>query len=372
MTFSLRHRMVLRLVLAVILILAVSGVTLSRIIAADMHARFDARLLDRAADLASEVEWTPAGLRFDAQDFATPIVADTFAGDVVLLAGPDGVIRGRWPADAPESAAVPVLGEGSHAFTDARAADGGRMRWVHLSFEPEAGGEQENDAGDVVAVLSVGRRTQFLDQALLRADLIMLAGGLATIAVLVVAVLGLIRATLAPVEALASGIAALDVSRRGLRSRVIADERNIPPDFRPIVDRLDELMARLDAAFTRETAFNADFSHEMRTPLAGLRTTLEVARSRPRAPAEYDEMLDECLAMVVGMQSLVETMLTLKRVESGDLGFAVQEVPLRPLVTRLVGTFAEVIRRRNLAVEVDVAADQIGRASCRERVYSNV
>ncbi|NIQ99373.1 MAG: two-component sensor histidine kinase, partial [Gemmatimonadales bacterium] len=76
---------------------------------------------------------------------------------------------------------------------------------------------------------------------------------------------------------------------------------------------------RLAAALGRERAFTADVGHELRTPLAGARTTLEVALSKPRDPDEYREALNDCLAIVTRMHAMVESLLLLSRLESGQM-----------------------------------------------------
>ena len=62
----------------------------------------------------------------------------------------------------------------------------------------------------------------------------------------------------------------------------IGSER-VPAELAPVVERLNDLLRRLETAFNRERGFTADVAHELRTPLTGVRTTIEVALSSVNA-----------------------------------------------------------------------------------------
>src|SRR4051812_20864314 len=76
---------------------------------------------------------------------------------------------------------------------------------------------------------------------------------------------------------------------------------------------LNSMFARLDAAFQRITQFTADASHELRTPVAIIRTTAELARRRPRSEAEYTAALDRILAESERTSRLIDDLLLLAR-----------------------------------------------------------
>ncbi len=136
----------------------------------------------------------------------------------------------------------------------------------------------------------------------------------------------LCRAVLRPVDRLSQVIQGIEpVSMRG----AITDDL-VPPEMLPLVARLNELFARVEDAIAREKATIASIAHELRTPIAGLRTTLEVALARPSEPA-VRQVQERCLGMVVQMQAMVSNLLTLARLEAGQEKLALEPVePRRP------------------------------------------
>ncbi|HSH28198.1 MAG TPA: histidine kinase dimerization/phospho-acceptor domain-containing protein, partial [Wenzhouxiangella sp.] len=87
-----------------------------------------------------------------------------------------------------------------------------------------------------------------------------------------------------------------------------------PPEVEPLVAALNRLFERLRSSIERERRFHGDAAHELRTPLAGVKTQLQVAQAaegetHSRALARAELGLDR-------MSRLVEQMLTLARVDS--------------------------------------------------------
>ncbi|MBU2961897.1 sensor histidine kinase N-terminal domain-containing protein [Citreicella sp. C3M06] len=82
------------------------------------------------------------------------------------------------------------------------------------------------------------------------------------------------------------GMAPLDRLGRALAGRGHADlgpldDRGAPRELRPMLDSLNGLLARVSSARERERNFTAFAAHELKTPLAGLRTQAEIARLAP-------------------------------------------------------------------------------------------
>src|SRR5438309_3942460 len=136
---------------------------------------------------------------------------------------------------------------------------------------------------------------------------------LATFATVLLGGFWLVRLGLLPLQRLSEAVSL--VSAKDFR--LPFEERNLPAELRPIVERLTETLNLLKRAFAREKQAAADISHELRTPLAALLTTIEVALRKPRPPEEYRELLADCHATGLQMSQLVERLLALARLDAG-------------------------------------------------------
>lgn len=125
-----------------------------------------------------------------------------------------------------------------------------------------------------------------------------------------------------PLNTMAQQIAALDAQR--LDERV--DAVDCPRELQPMAFRLNEFITRLAAAFEREKQTTANIAHELRTPLSGLVATLELAASKTRTPQYYHQTIASCRHMSAELQTLVEQLLLLSRLEAGHISMNRQVV----------------------------------------------
>ena len=136
--------------------------------------------------------------------------------------------------------------------------------------------------------------------------------------------------TLRPVAALRAGAEAVTSDEPSRRLPTPASDDEI----RRLADTLNGMLDRLEAGGTRQRAFVADAAHELRSPLAALRTTLEVAVLHP-APTESAEVLTSALEDVLRMGRLVEDLLLLARQGAGA-GRPVRRVDLARVAAAVV------------------------------------
>jgi len=124
------------------------------------------------------------------------------------------------------------------------------------------------------------------------------------------------KSALKPLAATAEQVGAID--EQHLDRRI--DRTRLPPELVPMADRLNEMLSRLQDAFALRNRFLADASHELRTPVASLVTTLDVALARPREADAYRRTLETCRDDARQLRHLVEQLM--EQVRSQTRGHA--------------------------------------------------
>ncbi|MER6143029.1 HAMP domain-containing sensor histidine kinase [Streptomyces sparsogenes] len=135
--------------------------------------------------------------------------------------------------------------------------------------------------------------------------------GLPLLSAVVAAVTWLVtRRALRPVEGIRREMAAITASTDLTRRVPVPASRD---EVARLARTTNETLAALEAAVERQRAFVADASHELRSPIASLRTQLEVGAAHP-------ELLDVdgAVADVVRLQRLAGDLLLLARLDAGE------------------------------------------------------
>ncbi len=151
------------------------------------------------------------------------------------------------------------------------------------------------------------------------------------------------------------------VGTKDLSDRVaIADA---PEELRPIIDRLNQLLQRVEDTVNREKALTADIAHELRTPLAGMRAATELAVSRPREAEEYRRIFRDVLASEMQMQQLVENLLVLARLEAHEARtYPLDECDCTAMIQCLLDERSAEIHQRHITTQIKLTNPAVIRA----------
>jgi heavy metal sensor kinase len=111
---------------------------------------------------------------------------------------------------------------------------------------------------------------------------------------------------------------------------------------------LNEMLSRLDSAFSEMRQFTADASHELQTPLTILRGEIEVALRAPRSIEEYTTVLKSALEEIERISSLVEGLLLLARADAGVLKMDQQTVDLARVVDEIMDRASHLAQMKSI------------------------
>jgi two-component system sensor histidine kinase QseC len=304
------------------LLLALGALVLSRVTDLRLQSEFDDALWTKARSLVTLTEQEEGRVWLEAAD-AMPELAGGTDPEYFQLWRDDGRViersrslgshtlpRQRVPLDQP-------------LLFDHRLPDGRPGRFVEIRFMPRYEEEEvdglpvepppaPSQSGVASVTLVVARSREHLDAFIASLHATLVAFVLALLAGMVVLVRLSLTAGLAPVERLAAKLRGLDAESLGERLA----EAGTPSELAPVVEHLNGLLGRLQASFARERTFSSNFAHELRTPLAELRSLSEIALRCPEAPTIAEALVD-IHDIGLQMESIVVNLLDLARCEGG-------------------------------------------------------
>jgi two-component system, OmpR family, heavy metal sensor histidine kinase CusS len=352
---SLKLRLLIGTTLSMALVLALLGVALDFAVHRSLLNEFDTSMLAEARALASMSEQAEGKTKFEFDATQMPEFSAVRHPAYFQIRLDDGRILAR-SVSLDSRAFGPATASPTPATTETDLPDGRHGRMLAMQFtprlDPELDDHDEDDkptTGPTVmhtAILVVARDTGVLHHTMERLENLIIIFCAAAVALCGTVLMFVTTGAIRPVGRLAREIETLgetDLSRQ-------IKLTDVPTELAPVVDRLNELLHRLDTAFGRERAFTSDAAHELRTPLAGILTSIEVCRSRPRETAEYEAALDKCRRLCTGMQTMIENLLLLARAEAGQLPLVFGAFDLSFLLGECWALFEPRSRERQLAV----------------------
>lgn len=265
---------------------------------------YDRSLVEIAREISLHLRRADGGLVLDLPDEARKVLLSDPVDRIwfSVAASDGGVLAGDAVPDGPNGS------KGGESFFDARM-DAEPVRVVELRM-------QGNGAVVRVAETLVKRnelaREILLSVILPQVLLILIAG--------VVVWIGVVRG-LSPLERLRGALA-----ERSHRDRGPVGATGVPAEVMPLVQSLNDLLGRLDEALTLQSRFVADAAHQLKTPIAAVKTELEVAL-REDDQERARQSLRGAQAGLERLSRLASQLLSLARNEPEAAG-AVQLVPL--------------------------------------------
>ena len=135
----------------------------------------------------------------------------------------------------------------------------------------------------------------------------------------------------------------LEVRQQDIHNLSPVNVKKVPAEIAPLVQALNELLARLDAAMSRERSFTSNASHELRTPLSSIRLHAQLALKSDDSE-DKQRSLQRVIQAVDQSTHLIEQLLLLSKLPAeGQIGDStdIDLVELCSEVSRQLASFAE-------------------------------
>jgi heavy metal sensor kinase len=334
----IRLRLTLAFALAISFVLAGTGLFLYVRVSSALDQTINQGLRARATDVAALAQQADTGLRNARRPLPGP--SGAFAQ---VLAAKGGVVD-----------ATPGLPPGSLLSKSELARAGGAASLVSSTVR----GEHVRllavpvHAQGRTLVVVVGSSLEPRQSALADLRTQLLLGG--PIALLLASLAGymLAAAALRPVERMSEQAATISASSPGRRLPVPAGEDELARLGR----RLNEMLARLEAALERERHFVADAGHELRTPLALLKTEIELALDKPESAPALQAALRSAGEETDRLSRLAEDLLFLARADADALPIRRSRVELADVLAAVAARYQRRANDLERRIETDAPA----------------
>lgn len=347
---SLRRQLTIGLLLAFALLLGAGGAIVYWAVRESLYGQFDRELRLKALVVVTDTQISGDRVRVRFSDrflreFDRTVATDFFQvfdeqGETVAKSDSlgdkrlPGKLRG--PVDAP-------------VYWNLTLPNGDLGRAIGVAFTPRVRSGDKTQEITVIVAASRRRLLETLEQ--LRT---VLAGcGLGLLALTGLAVPYLLKRELRPLSDVARRASQIDAGTLSQRFELAS----MPAEIRPMGEKLNDLLARLEASFERERRFSSDLAHELRTPLAELRSQAELALKWPEErSAESDRAV---LEITVQLETLVSRLLTLSRAEHAQPSLQRADLRLKPMVDELLRRLSGRVAERRLQVDNRVPDDAV-------------
>jgi two-component system sensor histidine kinase QseC len=144
---------------------------------------------------------------------------------------------------------------------------------------------------------------------------------------------------------------AQEVSNRETSHLEPVDIKEIPQEIKPLIDELNKLFNRLKQGFEREKRFAADAAHELRTPLAALKTQAQVALNTNNIE-EKNNALQKLIVSVNRGTHVVQQLLTMSKLVPEAVGiYELEVVNLTKIAKEVIAMLAPAAVEKTIDLE---------------------
>jgi len=186
----------------------------------------------------------------------------------------------------------------------------------------------------------------------------------------IVSGLFLTKTALRPVDNMTKAMR--QINSKNLRQRIELPETD--DEIKRLAETFNNMLIRLDNAFSSQQQLIQDVSHELRTPLTALKGKQEVTLNKKRSCEEYESVLRVNLEEINKMSQLVENLLVLARLENKESFLANRPVKLAHTIKQVLDGMKLLADQKNISLVFSSNEDIFVEADENQisRVISNI
>lgn len=343
---SLKAKLLLGISLCMVLLVIAGGLTVYLYCRAYLFAELDHALYDKLRFLRASCVQDGKDVRFELTEAVWRRVQDEHDPEFFQLwrAGSGETLHQSWesfPGDLPD------VGAGSRepVYANLILPSGMEGRVAGQTFYPA---QAEKSATPIAVHVAVAHDTNRIREALAELRRLTLLAGAISSGLVLVAAFTIVTRNLRPLTELSRQIDAVPIGAEKARFAL----PDAPNELDPVVERLNALMDRVDAALENERQFTANAAHELRNPLAGMRSQLELALSKARDPEDYRKALSGVLDIEKRLEAMVGNLLLLTRLQAGQDEIAMSDFSIPDLLRHTWKPFFKEAEKKDLTVSL--------------------
>lgn len=139
-----------------------------------------------------------------------------------------------------------------------------------------------------------------------------------------------------------------DLKTRNINDLSPVDKSAVPTELQPLLSAFNEMLSKVSRSISKEQRFIADAAHQLKTPLAGLKTQAELAL-REKEPTKIAHALGQINLASGNLAHMVNQLLVLSKAEPDGATFlALNCIDLRVLAQTVTGDWVEAALQKNI------------------------
>lgn len=196
--------------------------------------------------------------------------------------------------------------------------------------------------------IEVSERMDIRDELIVQLMISLIVPALLFLPVIIFMIWMGVRKVLKPVIKISA-----DVDRRGSDDLSPIQKETLPQEIAPLVMAINRLFKRLSESFKREREFTDHAAHELRTPLAAMKTQTQVLMKKAKSVPECAEGLENLQSSINRATHLVEQLLSLARLQHDNL--PQHKTDLSQLLHECLAEIQLRAQNKNIALKTDIS-----------------